>query len=291
MKFFGEYLIEKEIINEQMLVDALVEQAKLTPSITEIVHRLKLLSPSELLKVIAHQSKNQTGFVEACKELNLWTDALRAHVAQEVSSTRTPIGQILINRGSASFDKITHALDEYLSEIEKAPEVPANAPSELAKPTPAPAGATATRAISPEQIQDYCEIVNDSVRTTLTQFFASLKSGEPIVAETIKSICDLLHRAAGTARFIQASSSEKIFSDLEAVLRTIDKQGADKLPSKAKQDLADIGTDFLEIIWGFRQKLIESGSEQDYLSAEDKKKHFDNFSSKNTVFQFDLSML
>ena len=49
-KYFGEFLIERKIISEEQLVEALVQQSLTLPSVLGVVRSLDLLSSSEILE-------------------------------------------------------------------------------------------------------------------------------------------------------------------------------------------------------------------------------------------------
>ena len=56
-KYFGEFLIERKIISEEQLVEALVQQSLTLPSVLGVVRSLDLLSSSEILSVLKHHHR------------------------------------------------------------------------------------------------------------------------------------------------------------------------------------------------------------------------------------------
>src|SRR3989338_6831386 len=102
VKLFGEYLIEKGIIDEGTLVDALVEQIRSLPSTAEVVWTQKLLKPADVLNVFKCETQNGASFVDAARSLDCWNDALDASVKAHLKKVRVPLGQILVSRGALS---------------------------------------------------------------------------------------------------------------------------------------------------------------------------------------------
>ena len=118
MKYFGDYLIEKKIITEDQLVDALIEQLQMLPSSAEIIYGKKALPASSFLKAFAIQSEKTTDFGSACMAAKIWTTELDQLVQSELDRNRVPLGQILIKKGIVNIGNITKALDDFLSKIE-----------------------------------------------------------------------------------------------------------------------------------------------------------------------------
>src|SRR4051794_2638529 len=105
MKLFGEYLVEKEIISEAVLVEAVVFQIKALPSIAETVHQHKLIENKLFLDVIRQQHHKQCGFVEAASSLGLWTSQIAGEVEKRTLERRIPLGEVLVKMGSVKIEK------------------------------------------------------------------------------------------------------------------------------------------------------------------------------------------
>lgn len=119
MKYFGEFLVSKKIISEEILADILVEQHKNVPSVLEIVHKKRLVNASELLKALAWQTENQGEFKTALQNIQKWTPELETSIRTELETQRVPLGHLLIKKGVTDLVTITKALDEFLSRKEE----------------------------------------------------------------------------------------------------------------------------------------------------------------------------
>jgi hypothetical protein len=279
MKLFGEYLIEKGIVTEKALLSALIEQIKLSPSVCEIVFQDALIPPADLLRAITIQSKKQIGFMEACKELGLWTDEVMNLVKSKASAARTPVGQILIKQGAATFDVLTHALDEFLGDIESLPKV-TNAASIVETPAVA---AAPDRGV----VNDYCEIFSSEKKQELDQFSVTAELNQ----ESIQKFKESIHVIGGAARFIGAKCSEKLITEMEEILSIAMKVGVDKLSPDSKKGILETGRESAELAWVLRNILSESGSEAAFLADLEKQGLIKQIESKIGVLKFDLDML
>lgn len=116
MKLFGEFLVEKGHIQEDILVQAIVQQVSLLPSAPEIILQRKLLPHNQLLAILKHQAQWQTDFSMSAQALGLWSPELRSAILKSIAEVRMPLGQILINMGALEAEALPHLLDEYFVE-------------------------------------------------------------------------------------------------------------------------------------------------------------------------------
>ncbi len=118
MKFFGEFLVEKNLVTDEVLVDALIEQLKSMPSLTEIAFETKLFPAKSFLSILSLQTNEKLDFKTAAEKLGLWSVEIEERVSRTLSEKKIPLGQILVRNGKVGFEDITKALDEYLSGLE-----------------------------------------------------------------------------------------------------------------------------------------------------------------------------
>lgn len=124
MKLFGEYLVEKKIIDEASLLKALIEQVRSTPSTLEAAFETQVLTQGQLLAVLKHQHAQCVGFLEALQALNLKSEGVVEKIREYSTKKRIPLGQTLVQMGAADLEAITKALDDYLAEVETEQKVP-----------------------------------------------------------------------------------------------------------------------------------------------------------------------
>lgn len=116
MSFFGEYLVKKGLVTEEVLVKALVEQSSWSPQPQQVAFEYKLLTPSQMLAVFQEQFKNKGTFIEAAKRLGLWKDSFDLEIESRSLLERVPLGQILVKLGALTQEQSTQALDDFLAQ-------------------------------------------------------------------------------------------------------------------------------------------------------------------------------
>jgi len=117
MKFFGEYLVEKGLIEKSQLVDALIEQIEQQPSIVRCVRDGNLLSTDEILETLKFQIEHQLSFLEAAKKLSFWTEEKTAALVTGLSVNRLPLGEILVSKKILDVVTLTRALDDFFAVV------------------------------------------------------------------------------------------------------------------------------------------------------------------------------
>lgn len=116
MRLFGEYLVEKKIVSENQLLDALIAQIDTQASIAKISRELGLLQPHEFLAILKKQSIERISFIEAGLELKMWTREKSEHVFSAMAVDRTPLGEILVRNQVIDIVTLTKALDDFFAE-------------------------------------------------------------------------------------------------------------------------------------------------------------------------------
>lgn len=119
-KYFGQFLVEKKIITEDILVEALIKQLRTSKMFFEVLYEKKNLNASAVLKVFEEQQKNDIDFRSAAKNLELWKEDYDSMIEHELKISRTPLGQILVEQGLIDLKQLTLFLDEFLA-TKKAP--------------------------------------------------------------------------------------------------------------------------------------------------------------------------
>jgi hypothetical protein len=148
MKYFGEYLVSKGIVNDDCLVETLITQVRDLPSVAEILFEKKALPAKIFLRAFEVQHEKKVDFRQACRELSVWTEDLDGLVAKAVQERKTPLGQLLVKAGHTDITTLTKALDEFLSRLPSpSPKVPKGAAAvehSLGVPSPATAESSLT---------------------------------------------------------------------------------------------------------------------------------------------------
>lgn len=248
MKLFGEYLVEKKLITDSILVSALIEQMKSLPTTAEIVLEKKLISVEQVLKIFRDQFVRKCSFVDSAKALNAWSSEISIAVEDHLATVRVPLGQVLIQMGSVSLEQVTHALDDFLSEIETTKE--AQVP-----PPDVPASEVAAQDSS-----SYCDLFSDGLRSKIDSFFVS-DSGKLATQEVIANVVEEVHRLKGGARLVGARLSEQLLTNLEQTLNLVLTLELSSFSPEQVAALKVASDQILQLLWKVKDDLRASGSE------------------------------
>jgi hypothetical protein len=260
MKLFGEYLVEKGVVGADALAAALVEQVRRTPSVCQVVHEQRLLSTDDFLAVMARQSRDRGGFVEACRAMGHWNEAFQTRVEHAIAAVRIPLGQLLVQRGAARFEDLSRALDEFLADVE-GPKRPAAA----AKPAPA-APAPATAHVDDSVLADLREILadgrRDEVLALITAWEADAAQAGPLI--------DALHSVGGVAGFVRADAMRALADRCESRVRA--STGS---PDAERAVQCALLREAVDLFWKLRQELLEKREEAGWLAVASNRAFYD----------------
>lgn len=241
---FGEFLIEKGVINQSQLVGALIKQIKTMPSFAEAALESKALDERQLLEVISHQTRQKVGFIEAARSLGLWQPEVHKKIEDFISSKRVPVGQFLIEQGAITADNLSKMLDEFLGDLKE---------QDIRKPS-APVPAAESPPGNSEYIT-YVESFSESLRDETDNVMNFI--GDPSQDAMLQSVLDSVHYLRGAARLVQASQSEKLMVALEEFLR----KGQKNPGFQSQPSFLSHARDAWHLAWDLREAMASGGRE------------------------------
>lgn len=299
MKLFGEYLVEHNIISEEVLVEALISQIKQLPSVTEIVFEQKLLDVKDLLSVFRQQSHKHCGFIEAAMDLGYWKPEISAEVDKQAAERRIPLGELLVKQGTVKMEQITKALDEFFGEgihllkdaepaIAAKPAPAAPGASVLAASQVAPAGQVAAADLSKNS--SYCDLLTAAFKLRITEAFCKLANGATGKDE-LRTIAEELRRTKGAARLVGAEHSEKLVAKLEDLVIEINKKKISEFNSEINSKLPKVSKDIVDAIWELKDVLAGGKAESEVLATPKKQDALKELIGALDLLKFDLSFV
>lgn len=199
MKLFGEYLVEKKLIQAEQLLDALITQIEEQPSVPKLARELGLLDSSQLLQILRHQTLKQCSFLEAASSLSLWNATKMTTLTNEIAGRRTPLGEILVREKILDIKSLTRALDDFFGGLGK--ETKATSPA-----TQSVAQSSGAEFISDEIFEYLSPIFNH-----FSAVAESLSSGKILSHEPLLALANSLHK-------IMSASKLYDFEDLAAFI-------------------------------------------------------------------------
>ncbi|MGZ3650565.1 MAG: hypothetical protein ACXVB9_05935 [Bdellovibrionota bacterium] len=264
MKFFGEFLIEHNLIDRHQLLAALVRQVRDLPSYAEVVFEQNLLPEETLFEAFKLQTIRKISFLEACIEMKVWNQQLNETIHEEVRKKRVPIGQILLEMKALDLDTLTRALDEFLG---------AAAPAEQGGKAPE-TGASGL-------------LSTDSFPPLLAAFSQGRLKGLP--PELLQNSRNELHALRGHTRLKGAETLEKLIVEIEPVLEKMKLKAKAEIPDDLFQKASRLLAAAFEITVQLALE-VESGA-KGYLEAPEKMKLYQQCLDELPVLCFDLDFL
>lgn len=255
-QLFGEFLIEKKILDQQTLVQLLIEQCKGLPSSVEIIYNLKLMTASQIISVMRHQILNRIEFIEASKNLGLWKPEFDRAIQSEIGRVKISFPQLLLSKLNMNSKQLIEAVDEYVNSQDN-PTHPANESRILYN---------LCDTISSFQTLDYLDqlefsrVFNEAKMDRFRSLAANASS------DNLAQIKLLIPSLKGLACLVKAELLEKLLKRLEnglnqaETLLSID-------PLQNLENLRGCISSLVQSIEQVRSSLIQTCSEERYVQS------------------------
>lgn len=115
--FFGQFLMDKVLVNAQQLEEAVELQKWVNMKIGQLVLEKKLLTPEQIRAILDFQKKNDFYFGEAAQKLGLLTSEQVSMLLKEQEERHIYIGESLVKLGYLTKEQLEKELAEF--EIEQ----------------------------------------------------------------------------------------------------------------------------------------------------------------------------
>jgi len=110
---FGKHLVDKGLLSEQQLVDALEQQQQMRPSVGRLAFELEMLDLDQVVEIIDAQKGRELRFCALGVELGHLTPEQRQEILAEQLQASIPLGQVLAAMGLLTVEVLTEELDAY----------------------------------------------------------------------------------------------------------------------------------------------------------------------------------
>lgn len=271
MKFFGEYLVEKKVISENSLLEALLWQSSQIPSLAEIAYQKNILSSAELIRILAFQTRKKVDFKAACEELGFWNAKLDTALEKELRHIRKPLGHILVQKGRLTFSSLLQHLETYFAGLREL------------TPEPALDFMSEGKFLNFPRIEtSLFDEVKDAFQEDKKQAFLrsvehdNLSTHSVDVFQTLKKDVSFLR---SIMRCLQATLLHELFKSMESAI--------DKLIAKPKADFSLI-SQFLQeatlLAWRMKELILEHQSEKPFWDDADQRENFIQLIQKLKTF-------
>ncbi len=115
---FGEYLVQKGLLNAPTVLGLLIDQIKSQPSVAQVIFDNSLLTEPQQLEALRVQSRTGWDYQQACVDLKFWNEEIASTIVQKSIQSRPALGQLIVSKGLMSFGDLTKILDEFVGQCE-----------------------------------------------------------------------------------------------------------------------------------------------------------------------------
>ncbi len=123
VKFLGQFLLEKGLINKDQLLAALDAQRASNPLLGELAQACGWLTAAQSAQVNAMQRSQDRPFGQIARSLGLLTDAQVYALLAQQKSGRKLFGEVLVQLGILDAEQVGRALEMQASERDSAVQV------------------------------------------------------------------------------------------------------------------------------------------------------------------------
>jgi hypothetical protein len=273
-KYFGEFLVEKGVITEENLVDALIEQLANTPPLCQVIHQKKILSSAKIFEAFRFQQDNQVEFMQACKAIGAWTQEVQEKAFNSLDDIRKPLGHILVSKGLIDLKKLTNMLDEFLSQLSMAP---------AAAPIPTPVSipvVVAAPVIESEELMEsyqpgilmeldetFDEKKRKMVRVALSLVKDNAGSDNAICKKLMGDVYKIVHGLNGLLGLLALDKLSELLTDMEQYLSVIQPKLLDRSKEQLISD-TEVLTKGIDLAWGLRMSIMNNATERTFFEDE-----------------------
>lgn len=278
-KLFGEYLVDKGLISEDQLLDALIAQIEEQSSVVKIVRDLDLIKKTDILKVLKQQVKDQTSFLETASKMSLWNADKNLKLFEFMSTERTPLGEILVGKKYLDIGKLTSALDDFFGEKLKVPE-----PSVATDPTIPKSSAALSGPYS-----EIFEQFGPQFFETLNQAVNSVAEGRISDSQIWKSLSDELHKIQSAAKLYDFPEMAEFAEKSENIIRELLARKPDALYEDVVRKMHSAFADSKKVL---EKALNEQKSQilkSNFFSSEANSKMVKSIYDWYSLIEFDIS--
>jgi CheY-specific phosphatase CheX len=247
IKFFGQFLIEKNLITKENLQEAVTLSRRSNLLFGETAQSMGLITPADVDRVEAAQRKENLNFGDLCVKMGLLTKEQMKQVAEEQKKKRLRLGDALVKLNFITAEDLPRLLDEY--DADQAPYYTPKEPPKLPIPN-----------------EDLWELYAEHTYTMFTRVIKlACKADQRSVVEGIDPNDTVVAvRMTGDAPclFVLSVSANIRDAIAKAMLREED------LSSEPKEVLVDAVREFVNVICGtIAPQIAEMGKNIDYKNT------------------------
>jgi hypothetical protein len=252
MTFFGNVLLEKELVTTRQLVEALVKQSEELASPIRICLDQKLVSPERLVEAVLQAAEQHATLPGILHDMELIDAPKAEQITQALKNKRRPIGQILVEQGVELKN-----LSTLLADFQKFQEqLPDTAGFEFHFPE-----------VHGETKKQYLNFFSSKFKEDMERSINALPalSQHQLLEDGSPShqLEDMLHQLAAAGGFARMEVSRHL---CERAAHLLERLNQHQLPWDASRG-HDIRRDLIEtldVLWELQRFIEVSGSEREF---------------------------
>lgn len=285
-KYFGEFLVEKGIISEDNLVDALVEQIANTPPLCQMILQNKILSSHKVFEAFRFQQDNQVEFMQACKSIGAWTQEVQDRVFTSLDDIRKPLGHILVSKGLIDLKKLTNMLDEFLSQASVVNVIKTSETETKPLIIPSPSVTVEdylTDCYQPGILMELDETYDEKKKKMMRIALSLVKDNaggdvdicKKLLADTFK----IIHGLNELLGLLAVDKLSELLNAIELHLSRIQSNFSERSKDQVLND-TDILIKGIDFSWILRTSILANQNEKNFFSEESNRKKFNQLTQE-----------
>lgn len=287
-KYFGEFLVEKGVITQDNLVDALIEQIATTPPLCQVIFQNKILPTSKVFEAFRFQQDNQVEFIAACKSIGAWTQEVQDKTFNAIDDIRKPLGHILVSKGLIDLKKLTNMLDEFLSQLAIAP-APKPAVAAVVEEPVVEIVVPVASAKSLIDLSELTESFQAGILMELEETFDEKKKKmvrvalslvrdnagtDPVICKKLMmDVFKIVHSLNGLLALLALDKLSDFLTSMETYLSALQPILSEKSKENIVEDTVQL-TKAIDLTWSLRCSILANANERVFLSELDNQKQF-----------------
>ena len=117
--FFGEYLIQKGLITEEDMLQALAEQKRLTPNFEKLALEYGVLNMKQVFAILTRQAASDLSFAQVARREGYLSASEIEMVENGLREQRLGIGEVLVRMGRLEARQMHDQLAEFHEEMQQ----------------------------------------------------------------------------------------------------------------------------------------------------------------------------
>jgi hypothetical protein len=282
--YFGDYLVEKKILNHDQLLTALCFQMESMPSMIRIVSEQKIVNANDLLEMLKSQVKDELDILTILKKQKKIDDKKCSELELLQISSRIPLGEAIVKLNIVESDKINSALIEFyenkfnnLEENTKKPEshIEVNEAAleslrELGIQIDAPAKISLKTVESEKPfIDQYLDLFSEKYKNKIIKLVTIITNeieGTSDISNYYNSLYRDLHLLKGAITLSELQTQDELITNWENQIEVLLRKNNDEIRGWSKNYLP-ILLKSIDLLWYARGVIAVNKS--DLALAED----------------------